>query len=112
MDDGFKVNNGVGLATESFTEEEVDRLKFVLENKFDLLVSKNPRKTNSSINRFRLFISAKSRNKLHSLVMPYFIPEMLYKLRATFTFEFSIIITFFNNYLKKEKEVKDAFSRE
>jgi len=80
MDDGFKVNNGVGLATESFTEEEVDRLKFVLENKFDLLVSKNPRKTNSSINRFRLFISAKSRNKLHSLVMPYFIPEMLYKL--------------------------------
>lgn len=80
MDDGFKVNNGVGLATESFTEQEVDRLKLVLENKFGLLVTKNPRKTKSDMSRFRLFISAKSRNKLHSLVLPFFIPQMLYKL--------------------------------
>lgn len=80
MDDGFKVNNGVGLATESFTEEEVDRLKLVLENKFGLLVTKNPRKTKSDLSRFRLFISAKSRKNLHSLVLPYFIPQMLYKL--------------------------------
>lgn len=80
MDDGFKVNNGVGLATESFTEEEVDRLKFILESKFGLLVTKNPRKTKSDLKRFRLFISAKSRKKLHSLVLPFFIPNMLYKL--------------------------------
>jgi hypothetical protein len=42
MDDGFKVGNGVGLATESFGEKEIDRLKSVLENKFGLLVYKRP----------------------------------------------------------------------
>ena len=38
MDDGFKANNAVGLATECFTEKEVHRL--VLELKFGLLVTK------------------------------------------------------------------------
>lgn len=80
MDDGFKANNAVGLATECFTEKEVDRLKSVLELKFGLLVSKRQRKTSGGRNGFRLFISAKSRTKLHSLILPYFIPEMLYKL--------------------------------
>ena len=64
----------MGLATESFTEIEVDRLKSVLEIKFDLIVSKNIRKSKDPTKkRFRLFISAKSRTKLHKLVMPYFI---------------------------------------
>ena len=76
MDDGFKSGNSVGLATECFTEEEIDRLKSVLENKFRLVVTKNPRKTSGGKNSFRLFISAKSRDRLHSLVSPYFIPEM------------------------------------
>jgi len=84
MDDGFKKENAVGLATECFTclrqEEEIERLKFVLENKFGLLVSKNIRNFKGGKLSFRLFISAKSRDKLHSLVYPYFIPEMLYKL--------------------------------
>jgi hypothetical protein len=80
MDDGFKVGNGVGLATECFTEKEIDLLKSVLENKFGLLVTKNIRKTSTGKFSFRLFISAKSRDKLYSLVLPYFIPEMLYKL--------------------------------
>jgi hypothetical protein len=80
MDDGFKVGNGVGLATESFSEEEIDRLKSVLENKFGLLISKRPRITSGGRRSHRLFISAKSRDRLHSLVLPYFIPEMRYKL--------------------------------
>jgi len=80
MDDGFKKGNGVGLATECFTEEEVDRLKYVLENKFGLLVSKNNRSTSGGKKRFRLVISAKSKKILHSLVIPYLIPDMLYKL--------------------------------
>jgi hypothetical protein len=80
MDDGFKKNNAVGLATECFTEEEIDRLKLVLENKFGLLITKNIRLSSKNQIRFRLFISAKSRDRLHSLVSPYFIPEMLYKL--------------------------------
>ena len=80
MDDGFKKENAIGLATECFTEEEINRLKFVLENKFGLLVTKNIRKLKEGKISFRLFISAKSRDKLHSLISPYFIPEMLYKL--------------------------------
>jgi hypothetical protein len=80
MDDGFKVGNGVGLATECFTEKEIDLLKSVLENKFGFLVTKNIRKTSTGKISFRLFISAKSKDKLFSLVLPYFIPEMLYKL--------------------------------
>jgi hypothetical protein len=80
MDDGFKVGNGVGLATECFSEEEIDRLKSVLENKFGLLVYKRARITSGGRRSYRLFISAKSRDKLHSLVLPYFIPEMRYKL--------------------------------
>jgi hypothetical protein len=63
MDDGFKKNNAVGLATECFTEEEVDRLKSVLENKFGLLVTKNIRLTSTDKIRLRLFISAKSRDR-------------------------------------------------
>ena len=73
MDDGFKKDNAVGLATECFTETEIDRLKFTLENKFGLLVTKNPRTTSGGKKSYRLFISAKSRTKLHKLVMPYFI---------------------------------------
>jgi len=51
-----------------------------LENKFGLLVTKNIRITSTDKIRFRLFISAKSRDRLHLLISPYFIPEMLYKL--------------------------------
>jgi LAGLIDADG DNA endonuclease family len=80
MDEGFKVKNAVGLATECFTEKEIDLLKSVLENKFGLLITKNLRKTSGNRQSFRLFISAKSKKKLLSLVLPYFIPEMLYKL--------------------------------
>jgi hypothetical protein len=52
----------------------------VLENKFGLLVYKRSRITSGGRRSHRLFISAKSRDKLHSLVLPYFIPEMRYKL--------------------------------
>jgi hypothetical protein len=75
-----KRGNGLGLATESFTEQEIDLLKSVLDNKFGLIVTKRSRTTSTGKKGFRLHISAKSRIKLHSLVLPYFIPEMLYKL--------------------------------
>lgn len=61
-DDGFKNGNGIGLCTESFTFEEVSLLKKVLENKFNLIITKNKRKTSTGKIGYRLFISAKSRN--------------------------------------------------
>jgi hypothetical protein len=80
MDDGFKVGNGVGLCTESFTFEEVSLLKKVLEDKFKLIITMNVRKTSTGKIGYRLFISAKSRNQLLDLVKSFFIPSMVYKL--------------------------------
>jgi F0F1-type ATP synthase delta subunit len=80
MDDGFKSGNGIVLCTESFTLAEVELLKKVLESKFDLIVTIQNRKTSSGIEGFRVRISSKSRDKLLSLVQPYFIPSMNYKL--------------------------------
>ena len=80
MDDGFAAGNRVGLATECFTDVEIDLLKSVLESKFNLKVAKNRRVTSTGKVSSRLFISALSREQLHSLVLPYFIPSMLYKL--------------------------------
>jgi hypothetical protein len=80
MDDGFKNGNGVGLCTESFTLEEVELLKKVLENKFKLLVTLRIRKTSTGKIGYRLFISSKSREILLNLVKPYFISSMYYKL--------------------------------
>ena len=80
MDDGFKSGKRVVLCTESFTLEEVELLKKVLESKFELKVSIQNRKTSGGIQGYRLAISSYSRAKLISLVEPYFIPSMKYKL--------------------------------
>jgi hypothetical protein len=80
MDDGFKNGKMVILCTESFNLEEVELLKKVLESKFELKVSIQNRKTSSGIQGYRLSISSYSRDKLISLVEPYFIPSMKYKL--------------------------------
>jgi hypothetical protein len=39
MDDGFKVGNGIGLCTESFSLLEVETLQNVLISKFNLIVT-------------------------------------------------------------------------
>lgn len=80
MDDGFKSGNAVVLCTESFTLDEVELLKKVLEFKFELKVSIQNRKTSGGIQGYRLSISSYSRDKLISLVEPYFIPSIKYKL--------------------------------
>jgi hypothetical protein len=80
MDDGFKVGNGIGLCTESFTLLEVEMLQNVLISKFNLIVTIRERKTSGGKLGYRLFISSKSRDNLISLVSSYFIPSMKYKL--------------------------------
>jgi len=80
MDDGHASKNGVTLCTECFTDLEIDLLKSVLESKFKLIVTKQRRVTSTGKVSSRLYISSASREQLHSLVLPYFIPSMLYKL--------------------------------
>lgn len=80
MDDGYSHGKGLILATESFTLDEVNMLKEVLINKFDLIVTIQIRKSRGINIGYRLRISSKSRDKLLLIVKPYFIPSMNYKL--------------------------------
>src|ERR1700722_13841679 len=84
MDDGFRQGKGIGLCTESFSLTEVNLLSDVLQSKFDLVTTINPRKKSGGGIGYRLFISGKADtfNKLRSLVRPYFIPSMIYKLEG------------------------------
>ena len=80
MDDGFKKGQGIGLCTESFTTLEVELLRDILISKFELTVTLQVRHSSGGRKGYRLYISGESREKLLSLVRPYFIPSMLYKL--------------------------------
>lgn len=81
MQDGsyHKVSKGVALCTDSFTKDEVELLRSVLQEKFNLscTIQKAPGKI---LNRFRIYISAKSLPVLRKLVQSNFHPSMLYKL--------------------------------
>ena len=80
MDDGYKHDYGIILATESFTLLEVEILKKSLESKFNLIVSIQNRKNSKGSIGHRLRISSKSYDNLLSLVRSHFIPSMNYKL--------------------------------
>lgn len=81
MQDGsfHKVSKGIVLCTDFFTKEEVLLLIEVLQEKFNLkcTIQKAP---NKNINRFRIYISAKSMSILRELTQSYFNSSMLYKL--------------------------------
>lgn len=94
MGDGYWDNGILKLCTDNFTKEEVlilvDSLlssfakhylqkRGCLNKKFDFKASINKR-TSDNGNCWRIRISNSSIDKLRSLVSPFFIPEMLYKL--------------------------------
>jgi hypothetical protein len=82
------LNNGIGywdnvslkLCTDNFTKEEVLILVNILNKKFDLKASINKRTSDNGNVCWIIRISNSSINNLRSLVSPFFIPEMLYKL--------------------------------
>ncbi len=76
MDDGYKHSSGVSLCTDSYTKEEVLLLINILKNKFNL----NSNLMKHGVNNFRIYIKKESIENLKTLVKPYFIPSMLYKL--------------------------------
>lgn len=76
MDDGSKQGKGLHISVYAFSNEDVDKLMFVLQDKFNLKCSIHYNRDNKP----RIFIFKESMENLISLVKPYFIPEMLYKL--------------------------------
>lgn len=64
------------ISVYAFSNEDVDKLMFVLQDKFNLKCSIHYNRDNKP----RIFIFKESMENLISLVKPYFIPEMLYKL--------------------------------
>lgn len=80
MGDGFIYNDVIWLCTESFTKSEQELIITVLESKFGIKAAVNKRISSTGVIGYRIRVSKKSRNKLIKVVLPYFIPEMLYKL--------------------------------
>lgn len=80
MDDGCAQGNAVVLCTDSFTLSEVELLCNVLQTKFGLEAHPVKRNQAGKPLRWRIYISTKSKALLESIVLPYFIPSMLYKL--------------------------------
>lgn len=73
----FQRGQGISLATNSFTPEECKYLACILTNKYNLKTSVV--KTGVP-NQWRISIWKESMPVLISIVSPYFIPEMEYKL--------------------------------
>ena len=82
MGDGyFHLEDGVVfICSESFTKQEQELLIVALGSKFGIKAALNKRVSSSGFESFRIRISKKSMEKLITLVRPFFIPEMLYKL--------------------------------
>jgi hypothetical protein len=72
MDDGYKSKNGYYLSTNSFSSEDVNRIRKYLFNKYDI---------ESSIDKEnKIYIFSKSINCFNKLISEYIIEEMKYKL--------------------------------
>ena len=76
MGDGAKLNKGLVLCTDSFTIKEVILLMNVLKIKFDIDTTIQGLKNN----RPRIYILPGSMTNLRTLVKPYTLSSMLYKL--------------------------------
>nr|YP_009926576.1 hypothetical protein [Wolfiporia cocos]QNH92640.1 hypothetical protein [Wolfiporia cocos]QNH92694.1 hypothetical protein [Wolfiporia cocos] len=74
MDDGSRQGDGLHISVYAFSN--IEKLIFTLENKFNLKCSIHYNRDNQP----RIYIFKESMETLRSLVKPYFIKEMLYKL--------------------------------
>lgn len=81
MDDGERHGGGVRLNTQDFTKEEILFLGKVLFDKYKLkcTLHKSKYSERKKTQQYRLYISAKCLNILRSLVVPYLVPSMFYK---------------------------------
>ena len=76
MDDGGRHGSGLHISVYAFTNEDVDKLIFTLQDKFNLKCSIHYNRKNKPC----IYIFKESMDNLVKLVKPYFINDMLYKL--------------------------------
>jgi len=76
MDDGSRQGSGMHISVYAFTNADVDKLMFTLQDKFNIKCSIPYNKDRKP----RIYIFKESMDTLITLVKPYFIKEMLYKL--------------------------------
>lgn len=78
MDDG--TNSGV-IATNSFSKEECELIQKWFKEKWNINTTLQHQHNKDNIIQYLVYIKVDSRPKFYQLVIPYFIPEMEYKLR-------------------------------
>ena len=78
--DGYFTDGTLKICTDNFSKDEVLRLINVLDVKFGIGATINKRTNPDGAVKWRIRISKSSMDKLITLVSPYFIPEMRYKL--------------------------------
>jgi len=76
MDDGSRHRSGLHISIYAFSSNDSDKLMFVLQDKFNLKCSIHFNRDKKP----RIYIFKESMDNLITLVKPYFIKEMLYKL--------------------------------
>ena len=76
MDDGSRHGNGLHISIYAFSNEDVDKLMFTLQDKFNLRCSIHYNRDKKP----RIYIFKESMDTLIPLISPYFVKEMLYKL--------------------------------
>lgn len=78
MDDGAADHAGATIQTHNFRAEEVDRLKAVMNEKFDLAISMRANR-----GRHILYVPTRDLEVFGSLIRPYLLREFSYKLTPT-----------------------------
>lgn len=84
MDDGSKSGQGLHLNTYCFDQQSIDRLLFVLKEKFSLectIHNHTGGQGGAAALQPRIFISSTSMSRLRELVSPYIVSSMQYKIK-------------------------------
>jgi len=85
MDDGGRNGNCVIFCTHSFTPPEIDRLRKVLQYKYNIYTTKQSAGYRKGSNQkcYVIYVLKKSMNTLYDLVVPHIIPSMMYKIETS-----------------------------
>jgi hypothetical protein len=80
VDDGGIDGNGLKLDLNSFTLKDLKLLQSVLKEKFDLNSNRTFINRKRNLNQFKLYIKVESMDHLRSLVKPFIVPSIDYKI--------------------------------
>ena len=77
IDDGARVGKGLKFCTNSFSFQDCTRLSVILHEKYDL---KSSVQKAGQVNEYHIYVWKESMPKLRSIVAPYILSSILYKL--------------------------------